>query len=135
MNEIRIPKKLQEWIQARERFQLSDAQVQMARELGLNARKLGEKVRPREGVAALSVAEFIDASYLKRFGKEQPELVLSIEERSRVIREKDEAKQREQRNRAASSEPAPAEPPARARTRDERAKPRRRSDGGTERRR
>lgn len=34
-------RKLQEWIDARKRYHLSHAQVQMARELGMNPRKLG----------------------------------------------------------------------------------------------
>jgi len=37
----RIPEDLQRWIEARQRFHLFRAQVQMARELGLNPRKLG----------------------------------------------------------------------------------------------
>lgn len=40
-NKQRIPEELQRWIEARKRFRLSDAQVQMARELGMNPRKLG----------------------------------------------------------------------------------------------
>jgi hypothetical protein len=38
----RIPTDLQEWIDARRRHHLSHAVVQMARELGLNPRKLGK---------------------------------------------------------------------------------------------
>ena len=37
----RIPQELQRWIDARKRFHLSHARVQMARELGMNPRKLG----------------------------------------------------------------------------------------------
>ena len=35
-----IPQKLRPWIEARRRFSLSHAQIQMARELGLNPKKL-----------------------------------------------------------------------------------------------
>jgi hypothetical protein len=38
---VRIPADLQLWIDARKRFHLSHAQVQMARELGLNPKKFG----------------------------------------------------------------------------------------------
>jgi len=38
----RIPQDLQPWIEARKRHHLSHAQVQMARELGMNPRKLGK---------------------------------------------------------------------------------------------
>jgi hypothetical protein len=37
----RIPEKLQLWIDARRRHHLSHVQVQMARELGMNPKKLG----------------------------------------------------------------------------------------------
>jgi hypothetical protein len=36
-----VPSKLEPWIQARKRHRLSHAHVQMARELGLNPKKLG----------------------------------------------------------------------------------------------
>jgi hypothetical protein len=36
-----IPPKLRPWIEARQKFRLSHAQVQMARELGMTPRKLG----------------------------------------------------------------------------------------------
>ena len=36
-----IPGKLQIWVEARNRYHLSHAQVQMARELGLNPKKFG----------------------------------------------------------------------------------------------
>jgi len=38
----RIPDHLQVWMDARKRFHLSHAQIQMARELGLNPKKLGK---------------------------------------------------------------------------------------------
>ena len=37
----RIPTKLQIWLEVRRRFKLSHAHTQMARELGMNPRKLG----------------------------------------------------------------------------------------------
>ncbi len=36
-----IPNKLRPWIEARKKYRLSHAQVQMARELGLNPKKFG----------------------------------------------------------------------------------------------
>jgi len=36
-----IPQNLQDWIEARKRFHLSHAQVQMARELGMNPENSG----------------------------------------------------------------------------------------------
>ena len=42
MAQKRIPEHLQAWIDARKRHKLSHAHVQMARELGMNPRKLGK---------------------------------------------------------------------------------------------
>ncbi len=41
----RIPDDLQQWITARKRHGLSHVHVQMTRELGMNARKLGKWLR------------------------------------------------------------------------------------------
>jgi hypothetical protein len=41
-NQKRIPASLQPWIDARRRFHLSHEHVQMARELGMNPKKLGK---------------------------------------------------------------------------------------------
>ena len=41
MTKKRVPAKLQIWIDARQRYHLTHAQIQMARELGLNPRKFG----------------------------------------------------------------------------------------------
>jgi hypothetical protein len=37
-----LPKNLQDWVEARKRHHLSHAHVQMARELGMNPKKLGK---------------------------------------------------------------------------------------------
>ena len=37
-----VPNHLQGWMDARKKFHLSHAQIQMARELGLNPKKLGK---------------------------------------------------------------------------------------------
>ena len=65
--------KLQAWIEARARHHLSHAQVQMARELGMNPAKLG---------------------------KTAPEIVMSIEERVRLERQKKEARRAARQQRA-----------------------------------
>jgi hypothetical protein len=36
-----IPNKLKPWVEARKKYHLSHAQIQMARELGLNPKKFG----------------------------------------------------------------------------------------------
>ena len=84
----RIPEKLQVWIDARKRHHLSHAHVQMAREIGLNPKKLGKIDNHDQEPWKAPLPQFIEHLYFKRFGKERPDVVLSIEERFR----KEEAK-------------------------------------------
>ena len=72
------------WIDARKRHRLSHEQVQMARELGLNPRKLGKLDNHRQEPWKLPLPAFIEQLYRKRFGKDRPDLVLSLED----VREK-----------------------------------------------
>ena len=92
----RIPPELQKWIDARSRFHLSHAQVQMARELGMNPRKFGRLANYRQEPWKAPLPIFIERIYQKRFGKARPDRVLSIEERVQDIAAK-KAKRRERR--------------------------------------
>jgi hypothetical protein len=65
---LRIPAKLQPWFEARRRFKLSNAQTQMARELGMNPRKLGSLANERQESWKRPLPEFIVECYRKRFG-------------------------------------------------------------------
>ena len=91
---------LQTWIDARKRHQLSHAQVQMARELGMNPRKLGGLDNHHQERWKLPVQLFIEELYRKRFGRVRPESVLSIEEHARQ-QEKKKAERREASSGAA----------------------------------
>jgi len=84
MAEKRIPEHLQAWIDARKRHKLSHAHAQMARELGMNPRKLGKLDNHHQEPWKLPLPTFIEELYFKRFGKERPDVVLSIEERARI---------------------------------------------------
>jgi hypothetical protein len=92
----RIPEELQRWIDARRRFHLSDAQVQMARELGMNPRKLGGLANHKQEPWKAPLPIFIENLYRKRFGKARPDRVVSIEDRAREIAAK-KAERRERR--------------------------------------
>lgn len=92
MSPKRTPERLQVWIDARKRHHLSHAQVQMARELGMNPTKLGKLDNHRQETWKLPLPQFIEDLYLKRFGKERPDGVMSIEERARKEEEKKAAK-------------------------------------------
>jgi hypothetical protein len=88
MTNIKIPADLQLWIAARRRHKLSHAQVQMARELGMNPRKLGKLDNHKQEPWKVPLPQFIEERYLRRFGKAGPDLVVSIEERAKVLAEK-----------------------------------------------
>ena len=75
-----VPAKYQMWIEARGRYHLSDAQVQMARELGLNPHKFGKIANEKQEPWKKPLPEFIEEIYFKRFGKKQPDLVRTIED-------------------------------------------------------
>ena len=83
MPKNRIPGDLQVWVDARKRFHLSHAHVQMARELGLNPKKFGQLANHRQEPWKLPLPQFIAHLYRKRFSKDRPDVVVSIEEKAR----------------------------------------------------
>jgi len=97
----RIPEDMRRWIEARKRFHLSHAQVQMARELGMNPRKLGGLANHKQEPWKAPLPVFIERIYQKRFGKSQPDRVISIEDRAREIAAK--KAERRQRRHATNS--------------------------------
>jgi hypothetical protein len=88
---------LQDWVAARKRFRLSDAHVQMARELGMNPRRLGKLDNHHQERWKAPLPQFIERIYVKRFGRERPEVVMSIEERARVQQAKKRARKEAKR--------------------------------------
>jgi hypothetical protein len=90
--ENKIPHKLQIWIDARKRYHLTHAQIQMARELGLNPRKFGGYANHRQQRWKRPLAEYIEHLYFKRFKKTKPDRVVPIEERAREIQRKKKEK-------------------------------------------
>jgi hypothetical protein len=87
-----IPANLQPWIDARRKFHLSHEHVQMARELGMNPKKLGKLDNHDQEPWKLPLREFIGKLYSKRFGKERPDAVKSIEETAAAKQAKKHAK-------------------------------------------
>jgi len=86
----RIPDKYQIWIDARRRYHLSDVHIQMARELGMNPKKFGKIANEKQEPWKAPLPAFIERIYFKRFGRERPVDVKSIEE---VLRSKEIKKQ------------------------------------------
>jgi len=95
---VTIPQKYQVWIEARRRYHLSDAQIQMARELGLNPNKFGKLANEKQEPWKKTLPEFIEEIYYKRFGRRQPEIVRSIEQLIQDQREK-KAERKERREK------------------------------------
>lgn len=89
VKKVAIPQKYQVWIDARKRYRLTDAQVQMARELGLNPNKFGKLANEKQEPWKKPLPEFIEEIYLKRFGRSMPEVVRSIEELVQEQRKKE----------------------------------------------
>ncbi len=87
-----ISERLREWITARKRHHLSHAHVQMARELGMNPRKLGKLDNADQESWKLPLSAFIESLYRKRFGKDRPDVVQSIEEHARHREQKKAAR-------------------------------------------
>ena len=77
--------KMQAWIDARKRHGLSHTQVQMARELGMNPSKLGKLDNHNQEPWKVPLRQYIENLYFKQFGRKHPDVVLSIEEKVRLI--------------------------------------------------
>jgi len=90
MPKKKIPPKLQIWIDARKRYHLTDAHVQMAREIGLNPKKLGNIANHKQQPWKEPLPDYIETLYYKRFKKNKPEQVRSIE---RIVKDRNKKKQ------------------------------------------
>jgi len=92
-----IPPSLQPWFEARTRFNLSHATVQMARELGLNPKKFGSLADTKASPWKAPLAEFIAHCYYKAHKRHSPELVRSLEQ---VIKDTEDKKARRRERKA-----------------------------------
>jgi len=90
----RLPDKYQLWIDIRKRYRLSDAHIQMARELGMNPKKFGKIANEKQEPWKVPLPAFIERIYFKRFGRERPVDVKSIEEIFRVKEKKKEQRKK-----------------------------------------
>ena len=75
-----IPDKYRVWIEARLTQKLSHLHIQMARELGMNPKKLGKLNNHDQERWKLPLPLFLERLYEKRFGRSRPETVSTIEE-------------------------------------------------------
>ena len=109
--------KLQAWIDARKRHHLSHAQIQMARELGMNPKKLGKLDNHDQESWKMPLRQYIPHLYFKRFDKERPDVVFSIEEKIHRDEEKKALKREVKLRRRQNEIDAPSDPDGLGRTR------------------
>ncbi len=95
----KLPESQQPWIEARRRYRLTHAQVQMARELGLNPKKFGGLANHRQEPWKMPLADYIEHLYQKRFGRRAPEQTRSLEENFAQQQRKKTGTQRTQESR------------------------------------
>ena len=92
--------KYQVWIDARKRFHLSHTHIQMAREIGLNPKKLGKLANHKQEPWKLPLSEYIEELYFKHFKKEPPKDSLSIEQLVKLKKQKNaERKERKRQEK------------------------------------
>jgi len=92
----KIPEKYQIWINVRKRYHLSHAHIQMARELGMNPKKIGKIANHKQEPWKAPLPVFIEDIYFKRFEKRRPDNVKSIEQMVKV-QEKKKAERRKRK--------------------------------------
>jgi hypothetical protein len=108
MGKKTLPKNLQDWVEARKRHHLSHAHVQMARELGMNPKKLGKLDNHDQEPWKAPLPQFIEHLYFKRFGRGRPQVVSAIEKRAGAKKARKAARREATCRAAASARPADA---------------------------
>ena len=61
------------WREAQKKHRLSNVQIQMAKELGLNPKKFGGLANARQEPWKAPLPEYIEELYFRRFGKTRPD--------------------------------------------------------------
>jgi len=84
----KLPQKYQEWIDARKRHRLSHAHIQMARELGFLPKSLRKIDDNQNKPWKAPLSDYIEDLYFKRFKRERPETVITIEEMAKRYEDK-----------------------------------------------
>ena len=103
--------KFQAWIDARKRHKLSHAHIQMARELGMNPKKFGKLDNHKQEPWKAPLPIFIENLYFKRFGRERPEDVRSIEQMVKDKKRKQPEHKQRQLKATKGSQPDAGEGP------------------------
>lgn len=67
--------KNKKWSEAKKKFRLSNMHIRMARELGMNPKKLAGLANRKQEPWKAPLPVFIEELYFKRFKKEKPNIV------------------------------------------------------------
>ena len=80
-----MSRNIEERVDAKRKFKLSDKHIQMARELGLNPRKFGSLDNNKQQPWKAPLKDFIERIYYKHFKKDEPDVIKPLEQ---IIQEK-----------------------------------------------
>jgi hypothetical protein len=95
---------LQLWVKVKRQFALTDAHVQMARELGMNLVRLIESESTTQGLTQTPLAQRIENLYIKRFKKPLPAAVVPLRQLLHDARAKERVEAHERRHRKRQAE-------------------------------
>jgi hypothetical protein len=95
---------LEKWARVKRQCALTDAHVQMARELGMNPKRLAESASTEQGLTQSSLAQRIESLYLKRFNKPRPDIVVPLRQALHDARARERAEAHERRRRKRQAE-------------------------------
>ncbi len=104
-----IPQQMKPWIEARKRHRLSHAHIQMAKELGMNPKKFGKFDNHRQEPWKAPLPIFFETLYFKRFKKERPDEIRTIQQMAAAKAAKKRARKlaKEHRRKAADANDVP----------------------------
>src|SRR5437867_7420392 len=110
MGKKKLAQNLQDWVDARRRHRLTHAHVQMARALGMAPKSLRKLDNHDQEPWKAPLPQFIEHLYFKRFGRDRPEIVLSIEAWAHAQNAKKAARKEKKRQARAAGDgfPTPA---------------------------
>ncbi len=100
VNAKKATAELQEWTAVKRQYRLTDAQVQMARELGMKPRR----VLQTQDAPPEELARRIEVLYLRRHNKSQPDVVVPLRQALHEARERERAEAPERRRRKRQSD-------------------------------
>jgi len=72
-------KKRDIWVEAKRKYHLTSKHIQMARELGLNPKKLGGMANHKQEPWKVPLPQYIEILYYKHFKKEKPEKIKPLD--------------------------------------------------------